>query len=226
MTQILEGIEGVVCYLDDILISAPDRVTHNVRLEEVFTRLEKHGVRVKKQKCEFFKDSVEYLGHRVDKDGLHPTKGKVDAIKNAPTPRNVSELRSFLGLVNYYGKFMENLATILHPLNELLRKETNWKWTRECEQAFNSCKAQLVEGSFLVHYDVSKPMKLACDASPYGVGAVISHVLSNGEERPIAFASRTLSTSECNYAQIEREALALIFGVRKFHNICMVVSSR
>ncbi|XP_072177830.1 uncharacterized protein [Diadema setosum] len=217
MTEILEGIEGVVCYLDDILVSAPDKSTHDEKLLEVLKRLEKHNVRVKPQKCEFFKDSVEYLGHRVDKDGLHPMKCKVDAIKNAPTPRNISELRSFLGLVQYYGKFMQNLATILHPLNELLKNDVPWRWTRECEEAFKLCKSQLAESTMLVHYDVNKPVKLQCDASPYGVGAVISHVLENGEERPIAFASRTLSTSEGNYAQIEREALALIFGVRRFH---------
>ena len=217
MTEILEGIEGVVCYLDDILVSAPDKTTHDERLLEVLKRLEKHNVRVKPQKCEFFRDSVEYLGHRVDKDGLHPMKCKVDAIKNAPTPKNISELRSFLGLVQYYGKFMQNLSTILHPLNELLKKDMPWRWTRECEEAFKLCKSQLADSTMLVHYDVNKPVKLQCDASPYGVGAVISHVLENGEERPIAFASRTLSASERNYAQIEREALALIFGVRRFH---------
>ncbi|XP_072172462.1 uncharacterized protein [Diadema setosum] len=131
MTEILEGIEGVVCYLDDILVSAPDKSTHDEKLLEVLKRLEKHNVRVKPQKCEFFKDSVEYLGHRVDKDGLHPMKCKVNAIKNAPTPRNISELRSFLGLVQYYGKFMQNLATILHPLNELLKNDVPWRWTHE-----------------------------------------------------------------------------------------------
>lgn len=126
MTHILEGIEGVVCYLDDILISAPDMETHDERLEEVLKCLETHSVRVKAQKCEFFQNSVEYLGHKIDKDGLHPTKGKVDAIKNAPTPRNISAIRSFLGLVHYYGKFVPNLSTCLHPLNELLRKDVAW----------------------------------------------------------------------------------------------------
>lgn len=96
MTHILDGIEGVVCYLDDIRISAPDMETHDERLEEVKC-LETHSVRVKAQKCEFFQNSVEYLGHKMYKDSLHPTKGKVDAIQNTPTPRNISEIWSFLG---------------------------------------------------------------------------------------------------------------------------------
>ena len=135
----------------------------------------------------------------------------------APAPRNVQELRSFLGLLNYYGKFMPNLATILHPLNTLLQHGRKWKWTPECAKAFQLAKDTLTTSQVLVHYNPALPMKMAADASAYGVGAVISHVLPDGSERPIAFASRTLSSSERNYAQIEKEALALIFGVKKFH---------
>ncbi|XP_071502154.1 uncharacterized protein [Diadema antillarum] len=154
MTEILEGIEGVVCYLDDILVSAPDKSTHDEKLLEVLKRLEKHNVRVKPQKCEFFKDSVEYLGHRVDKDGLHPMKCKVDAIKNAPTPRNISELRSFLGLVQYYGKFMQNLATILHPLNELLKNDVPWRWTHELPVTADDIRKATQTDKVLSKFDI------------------------------------------------------------------------
>ena len=112
---------------------------------------------------------------------------------------------------------MPNLATLLHPLNNLLRKDATWNCTTECAEAFQKAKEILISSQVLAHYNPDLPIKMAADASTCGVGAVISHVLPNGSEHPIAFASRTLSPSECNYAQIEKEALALIFGVKKFH---------
>lgn len=217
MDQILHGMDKVVCFMDDILVSAPTKEEHLKILDQVMTRLERYGVRIKQSKCAFLQDSVEYLGYRIDAQGLHPTESKVDAIVNAPAPQNVTELRSFLGLLNYYGKFVANLSTVLHPLHQLLQADTPWKWSTQCEDAFKGCKQRLLNSKCLAHYDPEKPLRLACDASPYGVGAVISHVLPSGEEHPIAFASRTLSPSERNYAQIEKEALSIIFGVKKFH---------
>lgn len=142
---------------------------------------------------------------------------KLDAIIKAPEPTNVQELRSFLGLLNYYGKFIPNLSTIVHPLNRLLQHSTQWQWSEECQQAFKEAKETLTSSHILVHYDPSLPLRLAADASAYGVGAVISHLMPDGAEHPIAYASRTLSQSERNYAQLEKEALALIFGIKKFH---------
>ena len=136
---------------------------------------------------------------------------------DAPQPKNVKELRSFLGMMNYYRKFIPNLATILQPLSLLLQKNRRWFWGAAQIQAFKKAKWFLTNSSVLTHYDSSLPIRLATDASAQGVGAVISHVCSDGEERPIAFASRTLTSAECNYAQIEREALGIVFGVQKFH---------
>ena len=191
----------------------------------VFDHLHSYGVRLKKKKCFFMQPSVEYLGYLVDAEGLHATPQKVDAIVNAPRPKNTQELRSVLGLANYYGKFIRNLAEITHPLNTLLRKNTRWKWSQECEQSFQKLKQRLGSTEVLVHYDAKLPLKLECDASSYGVGAVISHVLPDGSERPIAYASRTMTQSEMNYSQIEKEALALIVGVKNFTNICTGGSS-
>lgn len=106
---------------------------------------------------------------------------------------------------------------MLKPLHQLLCHDKAWKWTEQCEQAFTQTKTALLESNVLTHFDPKLPLQLACDASPYGVGAVVSHIMPSGEERPIAFASRTLSKAESNYAQIEREALGIVFGVRKFH---------
>uniref|UniRef100_A0AAZ3QFN7 ribonuclease H n=1 Tax=Oncorhynchus tshawytscha TaxID=74940 RepID=A0AAZ3QFN7_ONCTS len=217
MDQILDGIDNVVCFMDDILVSAPTIGEHLVVLDKVMSRLEKYGVKMKHSKCEFLQDSVEYLGYKIDAQGLHPTNSKVEAIVNTPAPTNISELRSFLGLLNYYGKFVANLSTLLHPLHQLLQADKKWNWSPQCEETFKTCKQRLLKSKWLAHYNTEMKLRLACDASPYGVGAVISHVLPSGEEHPIAFASQTLSPCEKNYAQIEKEALSIIFGVKKFH---------
>ena len=217
MDTILQGIPNVICYIDDILVTGANEEDHLRNLAEVFDRLEKHGVRIKEGKCSFMQTSVEYLGHRIDAEGLHTTPSKLDAIVNAPEPKNVQELHSFLGLLNYYGRFIQNLSTILHPLNCLLQQGREWAWSTDCKDAFQQAKQSLTSSKLLAHYNPSLPLRLAADASAYGLGAVISHIMPDRAERPIAYASRTLSTSERNYAQLEKEALALIFGIKKFH---------
>ena len=122
-----------------------------------------------------------------------------------------------MGLVNYYGKFIPNLSTLLYPLNSLLQSNKKWCWSTECSKAFQNAKKQLTSACILTHFNPNLPIALAADASAYGVGAVISHIFSDGFELPIAFAFRTLTSAEKNYSQLEKEALALIFGVKKFH---------
>ena len=217
MDMLLQGIPGVLCYIDDILVTAPTEDEHMERLEEVLKRLKAEGLRVKRNKCEFFQKSVEYLGHLIDADGLHPLPSKVEAIVQAPAPENEPQLRSFLGLVNYYSKFIPNSAATLHPLNDLLKDDVKWKWNQECEETFQKIKKKLVSSQVLAHYDPNLPIKMAADASEYGIGAVISHVYRDGSERPVAFTSRTLTASERNYAQLEKESLALVYGVQHFH---------
>ena len=165
----------------------------------------------------FLRSSIEYLGHVVDAEGIHPTEEKVKAIKEAPAPTNVTQLRSFLGLVNYYNKFLPNLAANLTPLYSLLSKHQQWAWNDEQQVAFQRAKDALQSDALLTHYDPAKPLVLACDASDYGVGAVLSHIVDSGKERPIAYISRTLSAAEKHYSQLEKEALAIIFAVKKFH---------
>ena len=121
MDQILQGMANVVCYLDDIRIASSTEEEHLATLDEVLSRLEKYGVVVNQSKCEFRTSSVGYLGHRIDEDGLHPLKDNIAAIVDAPSPTNVTEPRAYLGLINYYAKFMSNRATMLKPLHNLLR---------------------------------------------------------------------------------------------------------
>ena len=133
---------------------------------------------------------MEYLGHVLNSKGVHTSPEKVRAVLEQPTPQNVAKLRSFLGQINYDVKFFENLSTLLAPLHHLTRKGQPWNWTEEYQRAFEEAKRQMSEAPVLVHFDPKLPITLAADASPYGVGAVISHNMSHGSERPIAFASR------------------------------------
>ena len=165
----------------------------------------------------FMSDEVVYLGHRINKDGLQPTEEKVKAVTDTPPPTNETELRAFLGLVNYYGKFMQNLSTRLAPLYDLLKKTAPWRWQEKQQKAFEEARNLLKSPKLLVHYDVNKELILACDASPYGVGAVLAHQMDDGSERPIGYASRTLTSAERKYSQIDKEALAIVFGVKRFH---------
>ena len=175
MDTILSGVPGTVCYIDDILVTGKDTEEHLSNLEEVFRRLANEGVTVKNSKCSYLENKVEYLGHIIDNKGIHADPNKVEAIV-APSPQNVVQLRSFLGLVNYYGKFIRNLATLTHPLNQLLKKNCKWQWSKACVETFETIKKQILTPAVLVHYNSTLPIQLATDASAYGVGAVISHI--------------------------------------------------
>uniref|UniRef100_A0AAV2KXD0 ribonuclease H n=1 Tax=Knipowitschia caucasica TaxID=637954 RepID=A0AAV2KXD0_KNICA len=208
---------NVLVYLDDLLVMGRDEAEHLLNLDRVLQRLQENGLRVKKSKCDFGKTQIEYLGHMLDEKGVYPSKDKVRAVHDAPTPTNIKELRAFLGLVNYYGRFLPQQSTVLAPLYKLLKDQTKWRWSKVEQSAFDKCKEMLTGDKVLVHYDPSLPLSLACDASAYGIGAVIQQTTHDGQERPVAYASRTLSPAEKNYSQIEKEALSLVYGVKKFH---------
>ena len=200
------------------LITGATEAEHLNNLHDVLSRLEQAGMRVKKNKCAFLLPQVDYLGHRISHSGLHPTEEKVRAIVEAPVPHNVSQLKSFLGMLNYYSKFLSNLSTVLAPFYNLLQKNVVWQWGTAQQKAFSEAKKLLVSSKVLVHFDADKPLFLSCDASPYGVGAVLSHKLDDGLEHPVAYASRSLTPAERKYSQLDKEGLAIIFGVKRFHH--------
>ncbi len=216
MDSLLSGIPGVTCYLDDILVAGKTMQEHCRSLASVFEKLQSAGFKLNKSKCKFEQSSVEYLGHVIDEKGLHPTREKLDAIRDAPAPKDVSALKSFLGLLMFYSRFMSDHATVLAPLNNLLRKNVQWKWTNTEQRAFNDAKKLILESKTLVHYNPALPIYLSCDASSYGAGAVLSHKI-DGQYRPISFASCSLTDSQRNYSQIEKEAFSIIFGLKRFH---------
>lgn len=140
----------------------------------------------------------------------------MEAIKQMPRPKNISEVRAFTGIINYYGRFISNLSSTLFPLNKLLRKGTPFVWSKECETAFKRAKESFISNKVLVHFNPNLPLVLATDASSYGIGAVLSHRYLDGSERAIQFASQTFSDTQKKYSQIDKEAYAIIFGIKKF----------
>ena len=158
-----------------------------------------------------------YLGHKIDQHGLHPIEDKVEAIQKARAPENVLELQAFLGLLNYYGRFLANLSTVLAPLHKLLCKGQKWFWGSQQQRSFQRGKERLLSAKVLSHYDPSKRLLLQCDASNYWLGVVLSHVMEDGTERPVGFASRTLNAAEKNYSKLDKEGAAVMFALKKFH---------
>ena len=217
LENVLEGIPKTSNYLDDILVAGNSEEEHLENLGRVLSRLEEAGLRLNRSKCSFLQTSVSYLGYVIDREGIHPDPTEVTAVLGAPTPKNVSELRSFLGLVNYYGRFLPQLATTLAPLYELLTKQSTWHWTNRQRKAFQNAKEALASSQVLAHFDPSLEVELSCDASPYGLGAVLSHRGPDGTERPVAFASRSLNSTEKKYSQLDKEGLSIMFGISKFH---------
>jgi len=205
MENLLKDIPGVVVYLDDILLSGKTDGEHLATLEAVLHRLAGAGFHLKKEKCTFMVSSVTYLGFRIDAEGLHPVTEKIQAIQNAPEPCNQSTLKSYLGLLSYYSRFLQNLPNTLAPLYSLLYKSATWTWGKKERDTFNASKKLLLSSQVLVHFNPRLPIILACDASAHGIGAVLSHKSPDGSEKPIGFVSRTLTNAEKQYPQVERK---------------------
>ena len=214
--QVLAGLNGTCIIMDDLLVGSVNDDEHLRNLEAVFQQFQKYGLRVKLPKCVFMAPLVIYFGLPFSEIGIQPTNEKVKAIWDASTPRNVTELRSFLGMLAALSNFIPKLSTLAHPLYELLGNKP-WKWTANCDQAFGDIKHTLTSETTLTHYDPGLPVELSVDASPYGLGAVIMHVYPNGTRLPIAYASQTLNEHEKRYGQIDKEALAIMFGLKRFH---------
>ena len=216
MENLFKDVPDVMCYLDDLLISSENEEKHEKLLNRVFQLLQDSGLKVKPEKCEIAVPELMYLGYKITQTGLLPTEDKCRAIKNAPRPTDITQVRSYLGLLNFYRRFIPKAADVLAPLNRLLKADTPWQWAEEQELAFKKSKDILLNSEALVHFDPTKPIVVSADSSSYGIGAVLSHKI-DGLERPVCFVSRTLSGAERNYPQTEKEALAMVYAMRSFH---------
>lgn len=216
MVQLLR-MEGVEVFLDDVLVAAPTPQLHWRRVEAVLQRLQDAGLMLQKSKCSFFQKQVEYLGYVIDGDGIHKNPEKVKAILEAKAPENPKQLKSFLGIINFYRSFIPRASAVLEPLHSLLRKDVAWEWNPSHQEAFDAIKRELSSSRVLAHYDPRLELVLTVDAAPGGLGAVLAARYYDGTERPIGYASRSLCKSERAYSQIQKEATAIIFGIKRFH---------
>ncbi|GBN76577.1 Retrovirus-related Pol polyprotein from transposon 17.6 [Araneus ventricosus] len=215
--QILNGLPKTIAYFDDIVVHGKTKDQCSRNLFACLERLREYDLHWNIKKCTFFQTRIEYLGHVVENNKISRSPSKVEAIIRMQQPRNVQELRQFLGMVTYFSRFIPDVSTITYPLRKLLRKNQKFYWNKECQQAFLKLKEEISSDRVLVPFDPELPVTLATDASPVGVAAVLSHIVDN-VETPVAFASRSLTEAERNYSQLDRESLAIIFGVSHFMN--------
>ena len=214
----LDGIDGVMCVADDIIVWGVGEndhdavIDHDRKLKLVLQKCSDDGIKLNKMKCEFRKTELEFLGPVLSADGLKSDPSKVSAVKDLKVPNNVEEVQRLNGLVNYLSKFMPNLSEVMEPIWNFTRKDVPWDWTEVHDQAFNKIKTMITEAPVLAYYDPKSTLVLQCDASQSGLGAAL---LQNGH--PITYASRALTDTEKRYAQIEKEALSIVFGLNKFH---------
>ena len=204
-------------YLDDILVTGLTEAEHLRNLDAVLQRLSDAGLRLNRNMCSLLVKEVDYLGYKLDAVGLHTQPENVRPILYAPAPTNVAQLQSFLGMINYYSRFITNCSTVNAPLYRPLRNDVPWAWTDNEARAFETAKRAIGSVEVFVHYDPKRPLTVNCDASQYGIGAVLAHKSDDGTDQPIAFASRSLSSTDKNYSKLDKEALAMVFGVCKFH---------
>lgn len=201
-------------YLDDLIIYSKTKDDHLDHIEDVLKRLVKHNLQVKLSKCKFFTEEVAFLGYVVSSEGIKVNKKKVQAIVNMQPPSTVKELRSFLGMCNYYRKFVEYFSQYNAVLTKLLHKNVDWNFDEDCFVAFNKLKQALTEAPVLASPDFSRQFILTTDACTIGIGGVLSQVFDEGE-RPILYMSRTLNGAEKNYAVTHLECLAIVWCVKQ-----------
>lgn len=220
--EILRDFEFCYAYIDDILVASESPSEHLRHLELLFKRLKEYGIVVNPSKCTFGKDAVKFLGYRVDEKGTQPLPEKVEAIKSFPLPKTAKDLRQFLGMINFYRRFIPNAANFQAPLNDLLVGNVKGKapltWTSEARQAFENSKNSLAQATLLAHPEVNAPLAITCDASDFTVGAVLQQRINNNWQ-PLAFFSKKLGSAERKYSAYDRELLSIYLAVKHFKHM-------
>ena len=217
MRKVMGGMAHVDCFVDDVLIHTPDWEMHLQVLDEVLARLEKAGLTVKPAKCVIGADAIPFVGQDIGRGWKKPQDEKIRAITEVPVPKTKKEVRAFVGLVGFYRSYIRDFASIAKPLTDLTKKKHSVvKWSGECETAFRELKRLLSEGPVLKVVDLKRKFVLQTDASDVGVGAALLQEYDEGLF-PVAFASKKLSSAERNYSVIERECLAIVWGIQKFY---------
>ena len=215
MDEVLGDLPHTFVYVDDLLVASPDAVSHRQHLREVLMRLRDAGLVINPKKCVFGVNKVEFLGHEVSADGIRPLESRVKAVQDFPPPRDVKQLQRFLGMINFYRRFLPSLALIVSPLTVLTSPSRVFEWNVEAEKAFIEAKRLLASASVLVHPVDKANISLAVDASDTHVGGVLQQTLG-GKIAPLAFFSRKLTDTEKRYSTFDRELLAVFSTIRHF----------
>lgn len=215
--QTIKDCPGAYNMYDDLRVVGADQREHDENLERVMRKLQSSGLTLNYEKCQIGVDHMTYMGDILSADGLQVSAERVEAIVNAPPPQNKSEVRSFLGSVQFCSKFLDNFATISSPLWELTAKDIAWRWTSKESQAFQEIKDKLTQAPVMAYHQHGAATRLTTDASPVGLGAVLEQEQEDGSYRPIYYASRKLNKVEQRYSQFEREALAVRWACEKFY---------
>ena len=215
IAEIIEGIEGVANAQDDIIVWGDTKEVHDQRLHKVLSRIKDSGLKLNREKCQFGVAQVTFLGHVLSGEGIYANPRKISAIVDIPVPQNKVELQRFLGMCNYLGKFTPDLANVTAPLRCLLEKDIPWHFEVEQENAVKKLKELVTSAPVLKYFNPKDPIKVTSDSSKFGLGAVLQQK-EEGQWKPVAFASRSLTQSEQNYAQIEKEALSVLFACETF----------
>ena len=204
----------VVVHLDDILIYSSDKATHRRQVKEVLRRLQKNGLYAKPEKCEFNKETVEFLGYVLSPQGLTMAADKVQAVRDWPEPRKVKDVQSFLGFANFYRRFIYNFSDIVVPLTRLTRKNIPFIFSEKQRAAFNLLKEAFTSAPVLTHWVPDRPIIIETDASDYALAAILSIELDNGEIHSVAFHSRSFNPTELNYDVHDKELFAIFEAFR------------
>jgi hypothetical protein len=220
MTKVLSGISNTIVYQDDILVMTSTQAEHVKVLDKVLSALKTAGVKVNTEKCKFFTESIQYLGYIFDKYGARPSLEKTRAIVEAPAPVNIKEVQSFIGLCNYYHRFVPNFSTVFAPLYSLLKKNAKFTWGIPQQKCFDTIKNLFTSDKIVKLFNQNLPTVLETDASNYGIGAVMLQKHPEGW-MPVQFVSRSLNSAEKNYSQIDKEALGILFGCERLRNFLL-----
>lgn len=216
MDNMLEGLEGVRCYVDDVVIWGSTLQQHNERLIKVLQRVHEHGLKLNRAKCQFGVQEITFLGDKLSAEGIEPDERKIKAILSMPRPTDKKGVLRVMGMINFIGKFIPNLSVRTSALRELLHDSKEFKWTARNEREWNALKTTLTNAPVLAYYDPTKRLKISTDASKDGLGAVL--LQAEGDSwKPVAYASRSMTKTETKYAQIEKECLGLAYGLEIFH---------
>lgn len=224
MHEVLRGLDDIVfCFVDDMLVFSRNKEEHRQHLQLVLERLDTFGVSLNIGKCEFDRETIEFLGYEVSSEGIKPTQNRIQAIVNYPKPQTVQELRRFLGMMNFYRSCLPHQAESQHELNKYLHNskkndKTPIKWSQEAEQAFEKCRQSILEATTLTHPIPNAPLSLYTDASNTSIGAVLQQKVDN-VWKPLAFFSKSMSETQRRYSVYDRELLAMYTAVQHLRRL-------